>query len=281
MTRPLSISVVTPSFNQAAFIDESIRSVTAQGYDFMEHLVVDGASDDNTVDILRKHSGDAIHLQWTSEPDRGQSSALNKGFALATGDVVGWLNCDDRYRAGCFEYVTRMFQQYPEVDIIYGDYTWMDEAGRVFRVRKEIEFNYFVLLYHHVLYIPSTATFFRRRIFDESNWLDENLHYAMDFEFFVRLASRRYRFLHVPKLLADFRFHQSSKTCTAAHKQLEELERVRQYYSPLLCRLRAPGSRKATSLLLRCCANALRYSEKFLRGYYFSQSLLSADNASC
>jgi glycosyltransferase involved in cell wall biosynthesis len=268
-----SLSIVTPSFNQGAFIGEALASVAQQNYVDVEHLVIDGGSSDRTVDILRDHTQkqQVERLHWISEPDTGQSNALNKGFARATGDVVGWLNSDDRYRQGCFEYVARIFEENPDVDVVYGDYTWIDESGKVFRIRREIEFSYFVLLYHRVLYIPSTATFFRRRIFDEGNWLDESLHYAMDFEFFVRLASRGYRFKHVPKLMADFRFQRDSKTCTDSHKQFEEIDSVVHLYSPVLRKMRTPVTRRLTTALLRSCAGALRYSEKLARGYYLNQ----------
>lgn len=264
---------MTPSLNQAAFIGEALRSVEHQRHDNVEHLVIDGASRDGTIDVLRRYSDGegGKHLRWLSEPDRGQSHALNKGFARASGDIIGWLNSDDRYRSRCFDCVTKVFREHPEVDIIYGDYTWIDESGHILRIRREIEFSYFVLLYHRVPYIPSTATFFRRRVFEEENWLDERLHYAMDFEFFVRLAARGYRFLHVPAVLADFRFQRASKTCTVPHKQLEEIDCTMRLYSPVLRRFRTPVSRRAMLALLRSSAAALRYSEKLARGYYFDR----------
>jgi glycosyltransferase involved in cell wall biosynthesis len=273
MNDQLSFSIVTPSLNQRAFIDEALLSVKNQAYGNLEHLVIDGGSQDDTTALLRQYANQKrwTHLHWVSEPDRGQSDALNKGFSRASGDIVGWLNSDDRYRPGCFEYVAEVFARHPDVDVVYGDYTWIDESGRVSSVRREIEFSRFILLYHRVLYIPTTATFFRGRIFKEGNRLDERLHYAMDFEFFVRLASHGYRFKHVPAILADFRFQQGSKTCTASHKQLEELDSVMHFYSPVLRKIQKPASRRITTSVLRSCAGALRYSEKLLRGYYFNQ----------
>jgi glycosyltransferase involved in cell wall biosynthesis len=268
-----SFSIVTPSFNQRAFIGEALLSVKNQEYNKVEHLVIDGGSQDDTAAILHQYANQKCwsHLYWVSEPDRGQSDALNKGFSRVTGDIVGWLNSDDRYRPGCFEYVAEVFAQHPEVDVVYGDYTWIDEAGRVSSIRREIEFNPFILLYHRVLYIPTTATFFRRRIFAEGNRLDERLHYAMDFEFFVRLATDGYRFKHVPAILADFRFQEGSKTCTASHKQLEELNAVMHLYSPVLRKIQRPAPRRIATSVLRSCASVLRYSEKLMRGYYFDQ----------
>jgi glycosyltransferase involved in cell wall biosynthesis len=271
--KSLSFSIVTPSFNQAAFIEDALASVRQQQIEKVEHWVIDGGSSDGTVDLLRRHSDTAggKQLRWLSEPDGGQSEALNKGFSLATGDIVGWLNSDDRYRSGCFEQVANIFMRHPDVDIVYGDYTWMDEQGRVFRIRREIEFNHFVLLYHRVLYIPSTATFFRRRIFQEGNRLNEVWQYAMDFDFFLMLASRGYRYRHIPAVLADFRFHRNSKTCATPHKQLEEVDNIARLYSPLLSRMKAPATRRLTLAMLRSCAGALRYSEKLFRGYYFDR----------
>jgi len=271
VTSPLTFSIVTPSFNQAMFIEEALLSVRQPGHHKVEHLVIDGASRDGTVDILRRAAEADAHLRWLSEPDRGQSDALNKGFDRVQGDIIGWLNSDDRYRPGCFDYVARVFQQHPDVDVVYGDYTWIDEAGRVFRIRREIEFSYFVLLHHRVPYIASTAAFFRRRIFDDGHRLDENLHYAMDYEFFVRLAAHGYRFLHVPAILADFRFQCCSKTVTAAHKQAEEIDAIMHRYSPVLSKLQTPISRRLAVALLRSSAGIMRYSEKLLRGYYLTQ----------
>lgn len=268
-----TISIVTPSFNQSAFIQEALLSVKNQSYQPLEHVVVDGQSSDDTIKILGRLSWQSqwSHLHWISEPDNGQSHALNKGFARAQGDIVGWLNSDDRYLPDCFEQVAATFLQHPEVDILYGDYRWIDEAGRVCRLRREIEFSRFILLHHRVLFIPTTATFFRRRVFEERHFIDEGLHYALDFEFFVRLAAHGYRFLHLPAILADFRLQSASKTCSAPHKQLEEKDAVTQSYSPLLARLQSPQLRRAAFVLLRSAAAALRYSEKLVRGYYLEQ----------
>jgi glycosyltransferase involved in cell wall biosynthesis len=266
------ISIVTASRNQGVFLDEMLNSVRLQNYANMEHIVLDGESTDDTLAFLEAKTGpEWQHLHWTSERDDGQTQAMNKGLRLATGDIIGWLNSDDRYRPGCFATVAKVFAQNPDVDILYGDYTLIDETGAHLRTRRETNFSRLVLFYHRCLCIPTTSCFFRRRIFDEGNRLDERLHYAMDFEFFVRLAAQRYRFKHVPAILADFRFQEGSKTCTASHKQLEELDSVMHLYSPLLRKIQKPTSRRITTSVLRSCACVLRYSEKLMRGYYFDQ----------
>ncbi len=274
MSRLPAISIITPSFNQGTFIREAVLSVRQQGYPNCEQLVMDGGSHDGTVAALRELSqgNQMTRLHWVSEPDHGQAHALNKGFARANGDIIGWLNSDDRYRPGAFDSVAALFAQHPDLDVLYGDYAWMDADGRMQRVRREIEFSPFILLYHRVLYIPTTATFFRRRILDEGNLLDESLHYAMDFEFFVRLSRRGYRFMHMRQLLADFRLHQASKTCSTPDKQLQEHNQIMRHYSPVSEYVKGDLARDFVFSVLRVAAGALRYSEKLVRGCYFPQS---------
>jgi len=275
-TQP-KISIVTPSFNQAQFIEECLQSVASQGYSRVEHIVTDGVSTDGTVEILKRYSQQPSYkcIQWTSEPDHGQSDALNKGFRMATGDIVGWLNSDDRYRPGCFRAVADAFERNPDADVLYGDYTWIDEGGGIFRIRREIEFSLFILSYHRVLYVPTTSTFFRRRIFDEGHFIDDRYHYAMDYEYFLRLAHKGFRFKHIPGLLADFRWHSNSKTVAHSERQLAEHDEIAMKYSNVLCSLPNTTSRKLALSAFRVAAGGLRYSEKLLRGYYLGQSASS------
>src|SRR5260370_15555289 len=267
------ISIITPSFNQVDFIGEALKSVRLQNHKTYEHLVIDGMSTDGTVDLLRDQASnrEQQNMFWVSERDTGQSEALNKGFRRAKGEIIGWLNSDDRYRTGCFEHVVRAFEDRPEIDIFYGDYLMVDEAGRALEIRREIEFNAFVLLYHRILYIPTTATFFRRRIFEEGNWLDEKLQYAMDLEFFIRLSKHGYRFKHIPELLADFRMQPDSKTCSSPDLQRMEHRRVVFATAPIFRHLKYPTVRGLVLPLLQSIACVRRYSEKMFRGYYWEQ----------
>jgi glycosyltransferase involved in cell wall biosynthesis len=269
-------SIVTPSFNQSRYVEDALLSVKEQNYPWVQHIVVDGASTDGTVGILKRYATTPgwEHLRWISEPDRGQSDALNKGLLRAQGDIIGWLNSDDRYRPGCFREVAVAFERYPAADVLYGDYACIDENNRFTQVRREIEFSRFILLYHRVLYIPSTATFFRRRIFDDGNSFDLSLANDMDYEFFLRVAQKGYRFRHLPKLLADFRWHPKSKSSTLSRPILQQHDLTAERYSPTLRKLPAGFPRKAVFLGLRALAAALRYSEKLLRGYYFTPSSL-------
>jgi glycosyltransferase involved in cell wall biosynthesis len=270
------ISIVTPSFNQARFIGEAMASVQLQNYNNYEHIIIDGMSSDETVDILRNltpltAAKEQPRIFWTSELDSGQSEALNKGFRRAKGEIIGWLNSDDRYRPHCFECVVQAFKDNPEIDIVYGDYLLVNELGETLKIRREIEFNAFILRYHRVLYIPTTATFFRRRIFEENNWLDERLQYAMDFEFFIRLSECGYRFMHIPKILADFRLQPNSKTCSSADRQRAEHQQVVFAAAPFLRNLKSSRLRIVVLSLLRSIACTKRYTEKMLRGYYWEK----------
>ena len=269
----LTISVVTPSFNQAKYLEDALLSVKEQSHAAIEHIVMDGGSTDGSVDILRRYSlrPGWEHLRWKSELDHGQSDALNKGFRRATGEIVGWLNADDRYRPDCFRTVVQAFADDRRTDVLYGDYTYIDAGGRVWRIRREIEFNRFILLYLHMLYVPTPSSFFRRRIFEEGNWIDTALHYAMDYEFILRLAQKGYAFRHIPALLADFRLYPESKTGAHPDRQREEHDAIGLMHSRLLQGIPQPFLRRIARDSLRFGARALRYKEKMLRGYYFEQ----------
>ncbi len=270
-TRRPTLSIITPSLNQASFLGEALRSVRTQQYTSYEHLVLDGASSDHTIALLQQAQSNDNSLLWQSHPDGGQSHALNEGFARARGEIIGWLNADDRYRPDCFEYVTRAFAEHPEIDILYGDYTFIDEAGHHLALRREIEFNHFILKYHRVLYIPTTATFFRRRIFDEGHRLRPDLHYAMDLEFFLRLADAGYRFHHLPRVLADFRIHAASKSTRYIEHQRKEHREIVLTSTPLARHLPSPRLRQSAASFLQIPAACLRWSEKLLRGFYWPE----------
>jgi glycosyltransferase involved in cell wall biosynthesis len=144
MKKQPKISIITPSFNQGRFIADAIESVANQDYQNKEHIIIDAQSTDETLDVLKSYSH-YKHLKWISEPDKGQSDALNKGFKLANGDIIGWLNADDFYHKKCFTSVVDFFNKNTSVDILYGDYHWIDDKGKLIQKRKEIDFDSFVL----------------------------------------------------------------------------------------------------------------------------------------
>lgn len=199
-----TVSVVTPSYNQAEYIRDTLDSVQRQSYDHVEHVVVDGESDDGTLDILREYE-DAI--EWISEPDDGQSDAINKGFDMVDGDIVGWLNSDDVYfDTEALERVISYFNRY-DADVIYGDMALLDAESNVLKVHTVPDFDYNKLLRY--CFIEQPALFFRSNVLEEER-LDTDLAYVMDYEFWLRLA-RKNEFRHVSDVLAGDRNHDQRK----------------------------------------------------------------------
>lgn len=202
------ISVVTPSFNQAAYIGQTIESVLSQRYPDFEHIVVDGGSTDGTLEILKRYP----HLKWISEADRGQADALNKGFRMATGDVIAWVNSDDWYEPGAFDAVAAFFRDNPDEDVVMGDCLLVDENGKVFDKVVNVERGFEEIRCHWVpRSIPTQpAVFFRKRLLDECGELDVSLHYVMDFDLWLRF-SQKARFRHIDVTTSGYRFHAGAK----------------------------------------------------------------------
>jgi glycosyltransferase involved in cell wall biosynthesis len=204
------ISVVTPSFNQTHYLEETIRSVLLQGYPDIELLVIDGGSTDGSVELIRRYERWISY--WVSEKDRGQSHALNKGFARASGAWVGWQNSDDYYHRDCFGAAAAASAAHPDAAVLYGQVPFVDVDGRVVvenrarDFRLEDGFPWFLL--------SNQGLFFRRDIFDAGLFLDENFHYCMDGEFYWRLIFAGYKFQYVPKIAGSFRQHSQAKTST-------------------------------------------------------------------
>ncbi len=259
----MKISIVTPSFDQGVFIEDAIQSVLTQGHADLEHIIVDNCSTDTTASVLARYP----HLKVICEPDKGQSDALNKGFKAATGDVVGWLNADDRYLPGCFDHVLKGLEQDPGIDILYGDYRLIDKGGRLLRLRKELPFDPFMAKYLHMLYIPTTTTFFRRKIFDEGNFIDADYQCAMDYEFCLRLVLKKYKFRHLPLMLADFRWHEDAKSQKLIARQRYEMKKALLTLDPHLKRY--PGRlRYVMRYVLMSLARVKRGVWKLLKGAY-------------
>ena len=231
------ISIVTPSYNQARFIDKAIKSVINQNYPNFEHIIFDNCSTDGTIDILKKYP----HLIWISEPDNGQSDALNKGFKKASGDLIGWLNADDLYLPGCFHSVVKTLKMHPGCDVIYGDYRWIDEEGNLIKLCREIDFDLFIFKYLHVSHISSVSTFFRDTIFKEGNFLNADYHYSMDYELFLRIVLKGHRFVHVRSFLADFRCYPGTKSKLNKKRQIQEKEEALFLHDDVMQRIYNPA----------------------------------------
>lgn len=203
------ITVITPSFNQGAFIEATIRSVLNQEYPNLEYFVLDGGSTDNTVSIIKKY---ARHITyWHSKPDRGQADAINQGLKMAGGDILAWLNSDDLYSADAFHMVADYHRHHNEIGCMVGDLGFIDRSGRPLYVRKAIPFHFNTALFGGAG-VPQPATFFTRAALQQSGFLNESLHYLLDYEFFLRMHVAGVRFGLVRHKLADFRLHEESKT---------------------------------------------------------------------
>jgi glycosyltransferase involved in cell wall biosynthesis len=223
------VTIVTPSFNQGGFIRDAIESVIQQTYPRVEHIVVDGGSHDNTVKILAAYSD---RLRAIVEPDRGQSEAINKGFRLARGEIVSWLNCDDILRPEAIEKVVAVFAANGNLGMAYGDGYLLDAQGRLrcalprpglMNVWKLVHVSYFLL---------QPATFFRRDVLDEIGLLDESLHWGMDWDLAIRIA-KRFSTAYVAAPLAGQREYAETKTATGGHRRFRELVRIMRAHGDL------------------------------------------------
>ena len=203
------ISVVTPTYMQAAYIGQCIESVQAQDYPDVEHIVIDGASADGTVEILRRYE----HLIWRSEKDNGQTEALNKGLRMASGEIIAWLNSDDWYPCGALSKAGRYFQEHPDVRILIGDCLFYYEDTTHHLLVHNQPFDFEDLIRYWDTWIPPTqpSIFFRRELIDEFGSFDETLQNAMDYDFWLRVTGK-YKIYHIPELLSVYRFHDLAKS---------------------------------------------------------------------
>lgn len=217
-----TISIVTCSYQQGRYLDATMRSVLEQR-PAPEYLVIDGGSTDGSAEIIRTHAARLAY--WVSEPDRGQTDALIKGFQRASGEVQGWLCSDDLLLPGALETVAHFFARHPDVDAAYGDSLWIDGEGRYLRPKKEMGFSRFALLFDHN-YISQPSMFWRRRLYDKVGGLDPRFNLAMDADLWERF-SRHTRIAHIPAYLSCMRWYPAQKTRALRSRSLEEYEEIR------------------------------------------------------
>lgn len=204
------ISIVTPSYNQGAFIEETIRSVLAQGYPNLEYIIIDGGSTDETVAIIKKYEPWLTY--WVSEKDKGQSDALNKGLGRISGDIVGWLNSDDVYEPGVFADLHQAFAN-PETMIVNGDCYLTNELGNKEHLIQADPVTRDRLLKYWIpkSMPPQPSVFFRSEVLKQTGLINVSLHYAMDYDLWLRMIDR-YAFTYIPKPFSQYRFHSASKS---------------------------------------------------------------------
>jgi len=204
-----TISVVTPSYNQVKYVEQTLRSVIGQRADVHEYFVMDGGSTDGSVDVIRRYA-DRIDY-WISEKDRGQSDAIHKGFSRATGDVLCWLNSDDLFLPGALRTVREAFDRHPEWDVVLGYHVNIDAEGRLTAVHR-IPGQTLSWLKWGILHVAQQACFFRRSLYERVGGLDLSLHCVMDSELWIRFLAAGAKWGHVREHLAAYRLHEETKT---------------------------------------------------------------------
>lgn len=221
MTSTPLVSIVTPSFNQAKYLETTIRSVLNQDYGHIEYIVMDGGSTDGSIQILEKY--DSKISYWTSQLDRGQADAINRGFELAKGELLAWLNSDDAYMPGAVREAVDAINNFPDAGMIYGDGIMVGEHLEVLDRHHYPQLTLVDLLSFEVLLQP--AVFMRRSALEQVGYLDPEYNLILDHELWVRIASR-YPIVHVPSYWALERTHPEAKTIAMAGQFVTEAERL-------------------------------------------------------
>lgn len=219
----MKVSIVTPSFNQARYLERTILSVLEQDYSHIEYMIIDGGSTDGSLEIIQKHANRLAW--WVSEPDKGQTDAINKGFARASGEILAWLNSDDTYNPGAISAAVKFLQDNPQVGMVYADTDFIDEQGSVIGRFPAAQTDLTRLLRGYV-HIPQQAAFWRADLWRKVGPLDPSFYFAMDYDLWVRLA-RITELRYLPgQVWANFRLHASGKTIAADDRCWPEMLKV-------------------------------------------------------
>jgi len=205
------VSIVMPSFNQVRFIERSILSVLNQDYQNIELIIIDGGSSDGTIDIIKKYQQHVAY--WLSEPDHGQSNALNKGFAHASGDILGWLNSDDLYLPNAFRLAVNAFQEHPNKNIVFGDWLSIDEFDGVLDFNHAFDFSVNHFKYEG-FHLNAQSMFWRSNVYKSFSGFDIDLYNTMDYQMILEFGLKQgeSRFLRIPTALGAFRRYDGQKT---------------------------------------------------------------------
>jgi glycosyltransferase involved in cell wall biosynthesis len=217
------ISIITPSYNQVEFLERTIKSVLDQNYPNLEYIIIDGGSTDGSVDIIRKYADCLAY--WVSEPDQGQTNAINKGFKIATGEWVAWQNSDDFFYPGSFASLAAASERYPKADLIIGNINLIDRYDNVLRDVCYVKPSYEAMLAEGMV-LTNQAAFWRRRVHANVGLLNESLNFAFDYEWFLRLTMGC-RGGHVNEVWGAYRLHDATKTAKQHQRFVDENKIIR------------------------------------------------------
>lgn len=220
------VSIITPSYNQGKFIRETIDSVLGQKYSNIEYIVIDGKSTDETVDVLKSYGE---RIKWVSEKDSGQMDALNKGLKMVKGDIIAFINSDDYYFLDTIEKVVKIFNKYPEIEIVSGDYVIINTEGKKMLTQSPVVYWKRFLRGIHSFntlcvanYINQPSTFWRRSVLDKVGFFNESLHYVFDYEYWLRALSKGISIKMVNDKFCCYRIHDQSKGGSQYRKRAKE-----------------------------------------------------------
>lgn len=215
------VSIITPSYNQARYLEQTICSVLEQDHPRIEYIVMDGASTDGSVEVIRKHAGQLVY--WESVKDQGQADAINKGFARATGEIVAWLNSDDYYLPGTISAAVKVFEENPDVVLVYANMLAVDENGQTFNTLTYKQLTLEDLLCFQIIGQP--AVFMRRSVLQQTSGLDPTFHFLLDHLLWIQIAKRG-RVLHVNQTWSAARYHAEAKNVAKATEFGREAFRI-------------------------------------------------------
>jgi glycosyltransferase involved in cell wall biosynthesis len=221
------VSIITPSYNQAQYLEATILSVLQQDYPRIEYIIMDGGSSDDSVEIIQKYVGRLAY--WVSEKDRGQVDAINRGFARCNGKIMAWLNSDDTYEPGAIQAAVTAFRQHPKVRLVYGEGWYIDGAGRRTRPCRFVRESFPNIYIYNKDPILQQASFWKRNLWEEVGPLDESMNWVFDWDWFIR-AHKVTSFLYIPQFLANYRVHSQAKTRSSDIQRRIEQARITKTY---------------------------------------------------
>ena len=271
------VTIVTPSFNQAQYLEETIRSVLLQGYPNLEYIIIDGGSSDGSQEVIKKYEPWLAH--WVSEPDRGQSHALSKGFDRAAGEILAWLNSDDTYLPGAIGRAAGHMARNPATGLVYGHARIINAQGGLISTWQAPEFSLQAQIFQY-RYIPQPSAFFRRAVFEQAGGIGQDFYYTMDFDLWLRLGLAA-DVDRLPQLLSNYREHQTSKTVSNRYaNRTEILKSLQRFFATpnLPARLKKLETAACGMVNLHQALGAFQENDAGNGAHYLAQAFQVAPN---